>query len=459
MKLLLRDCLASIKDNDQDNYFGLLAQFVTAHASLLSRMGPRYGRWYDYFSMPFEVKLFGADEASLIMDAGYINWILETAFAAPLHPAAHADEQPLIVAVRKGKVSYLPLFHFVQLFMMQSGAFEAPDCLDEFTDDGRFRAAQALVTPRGATLDWVTLASMVDCEESSWDRFPPAVLIHAMAISPDVRCRTLLCLSLCACFQQNQHFKPALYLLATAFILACGDDANDLAYTALCALINGIKQFERMPCRAGLDVLTVIYPTAPLSVLRTVGNWAPDWLLPENRNSRRTHNWLQWNIFGDDALHKVSDSPEVWGTAVDVARSRSVRELYGRCGSLLSNAHDMEEGAAYANMQTALSDADTYLGNLITMCNQIRLQARRALEEHAEMTIEHEAAGVSPPNLADVPGLTLQMDEEFHAAVRVRQELHRLLQHLSSTWDDEQEQIEEEGDSSAFEDTEEDDYD
>jgi len=457
MKILLRDCLASLKDNDQDNYLGLLVQFVTAHASLLPQMGPRYGRWYDYFSMPFEVKLFGADEASIVLDAGYVSWILETAVAAPVYPAAHPEEQPLILAVRKGKVSYLPLFHFVQLFLMQSGAFEAPDCFDEFGHDGKFRAAQALVAPRGPTLEWVTVASMADCEESSWEKFPPAVLLHAMTNSPDTRYRPLLCLSLCACFQHNQHYKPALYLLATAFILACGDNAQDLAYTVLGALITGIKQFERMPCRAGLEVFSAVYPAAPLSVLRTVGDWAPEWLLPENRNSRRTLNWLQWNIFGDDALHKVSDGPEVWGTAVDVARSRGVRELYLRCRGLLSNAHDIEEGATYANMQAALSDADTYLGNLITMCNQIRLQARRALEEHAEMMVEHEAAGVSAPDLADVPGLTLQMDEEYHAAARVRQDLHRLLQQLSS-WDDEQEPIEEEGDSSAFEDTEEDDY-
>jgi hypothetical protein len=74
------------------------------------------------------------------------------------------------------------------------------------------------------------------------------------------------------------------------------------------------------------------------------------------------------------------------------------------------------------------------------------------------MTVENEATGVMVPDAPDVPGLTLQMEEEYHAAARVRGDLHRLLQHLSSSWDDEQEPPEEEGDSSAFEDTE-DDYD
>jgi hypothetical protein len=249
-------------------------------------------------------------------------------------------------------------------------------------------------------------------------------------------------------------------MMATAFILACGDDANDVVFTVLSAMVNGIKQFERMPCRAGLDVLSAAYLAAPLSTLRTIGSWAPEWLLPENRNSRRTQNWLHWNVFAGEALHKVSDGPELWGSAIDVARSRSVRTLYGRCRGLLSNAHEVDDGAAYVNMQTALSDADTYLGNLVTMCSEIRSQARRLLEEHAEMVVEIEAAGVKAPELDEtvVPGLTLAMDEEYQAAVRVRQNLHRLLQSLSSSWDDEQEQIEEEGDSSAFEDTE-DDYD
>jgi hypothetical protein len=247
--------------------------------------------------------------------------------------------------------------------------------------------------------------------------------------------------------------------MAVAFILACGDDADDLSLDVLNAMVDGIKQFERMPCRAGLDVLSAIYQTAPLTVLRSVGNWAPDWLLPENRNTRRTQNWLHWNVFADDTLHKVSDGPDVWGSGVDVARSRSVRALYGRCKGLLNRAHEVDEGAACTNMQTALSDAETYLGNLVTMCTQVRLQARRLLEEHSEMAVENEAAGVGPPDLPDAPALTLQMEEEFQLAVRVRQDLHRLLQHLSSDWDNEQEPIEEEGDSSAFEDTEEDDYD
>jgi ubiquitin carboxyl-terminal hydrolase 34 len=457
-KTLMRDCLATLKENDSDNYLSCLVRFVTAHASLLSQMGPRHARWYDYFSVPFELKMFGADEASIVLDAGYISWILEVAVAAPLRPAAYKDEQPLVTAAKKGKASYQPLFHFVQLFLMQSGAFDAPDCFEEFKPDGRFRAAQALVTPNGPTLDWVTLASMVDCEALSWDKFPPAILVHAMANSLDTSRRPLLCGTLCACFQHNQHYKPALYLMATAFILACGDNAGELSWAVLNAMVDGIKQFERMPIRAGLDVLSAVVLAAPLSTLRTVGDWAPDWLLPENRNSRRTQNWLHWNIFADDPLHQVSEGPELWGSPIDVARSVSVRTLYNRCRDFLSHAHEIDEGATYANMQAALADADTYFGNLITMCNRVRVQARRLLEQYAEMTVENEAAGVMVPDAPDVPGLTLQMEEEYHAAARVRGDLHRLLQHLSNTWDDEQEPIEEESDSSAFEDTE-DDYD
>jgi len=457
IKLLLRDCLASLKAHDQDNYFGLLVQFVTAHASLLSQIGARYGRWFDYFSLPFELKLFGADEAAVVLDAGYISWILETAIDAPYHPSTHTDENALIIAAKKGKAQYQPLFHFVQLFLVQSGAFEAPDCFDEFAHDGKYRAARALVTPKDTTLDWISLASLSDGEDLTWEKFPPAVLVHAMAISPDTRCRPLLCRTLSACFQNNHIYKSALFLMATAFILACGDDRDGLTYSLMNAMVDGIKQFERMPCKMGLELFTNVYVSAPLSTLRTVGTWAPDWLLPENRNSRRTQNWLHWNLFGDTALHKVSDSPEVWGTPVDVARSRGVRELYSRCKGFLSNAHDIDDGAAYVNMQSSLSDADTYFGNLVTMCTEINLHARRMLQEHAAITVDDQLAGVRIPDLADVPELSPHMHDECQYVARVRQDLHRLLQHLSN-WDDEQEQIEEEGDSSAFEDTEEDDY-
>lgn len=454
-KMLLRDCLASLKDHDQDNYFGLLTQLVTAHASLLSQIGPRFYRWYDYFSMAFELKTFGADEASVVLNAGYIKWILETAIDAPCHPSAHPNEQALVVAVKKGKAQYLPVYHFVQLFLMQCGAFEAPDCFDEFTRNGKFAAAQALVTPNGPALDWVHFASLIESDRSTWETFAPAVLVHAMASSPDRRCQSLIGRSLTVCFERHQFYKPALYLLTIAFIIACGDSNTAQVGAVLHAMIDGIKQFEKMPCRAGLDVLSAIYESAPLSTLRSVDSWGPEWLLPENRNSKRTSTWLNWNIFIGDTLHKVSDDPEVWGTAIDVARSRAVRGLYHRCREFLLNAHEIDDGVANSNMQTSVRDAGAYLHNLTSDCSEIK--RRTQLAETAADDVDDEVAEVEAPDLDDVPVLSDQMAEEYAIVVRVRQDITRLLQHLTS-YDNDQEPIEEDGDTSAFEDTEDEDF-
>jgi ubiquitin carboxyl-terminal hydrolase 34 len=461
VKVLLKDCLLILKSHDQDSYFGVFTQFVTAHASLLSQMGPRYQRWFDYFAMAYEMKLIGDDEASMVLNAGYVTWILETAIDVPINPSMHQDQQVLWNATRKGKATYQPLIHFVQLFLMQSGAFETPDSLNHFARDRKFGAARALVTlpelSDFTALGWMVVASMTDGDSLAWEQHFSAVLVHAMAKSPDQRFRAILHRSLIACFHNNTDYKPPLYMMATAFIIACGDHLPGLVHSLIGAMVDGIKQFERMPCKMGLEVLSAAMQFAPLSTLRTIDLWAPEWLLPINRSPKRTQSWLTLYIFSQDPLTKVSEEPEVWGNAVDVARSRSVRALYDGCNDFLLNAHDIDENGVYPQMQAALVDAYTYLGRLITMCNQINLQAGRLrqLADRGAVDVEDEAAEVELPSLNDIPALSRQMDEECEAANLARQRIYSLLQNLRS-WEDEQEQVAEEVDSSEFDDTEED---
>jgi ubiquitin carboxyl-terminal hydrolase 34 len=459
IKGLLKECLITLKNHDQDNYFGAFTQYVTAHASLLSQMGPRYHKWFDYFAMAYEVKMLGDDETSVVLNAGYITWILETAIAVPFHPLAHQNQQVLANAVRKGKASYQPLIHFVQLFLMQSGAFDTPDSLDDFVRGGKFGAARALVTLPGLSdllaLEWMTVASLIDNDSLAWEQHSSALLVNAMARSPDQRYRSILHRSLVACFHNNSLYKVPLYMMTTALIIACGDHHPAVVHSVIGAMVDGIKQFERMPCKMGLEVLSAVMPFAPLSTLRSVDLWVTDWLMPMNRCPKRTQSWLQTNIFSPGPLNKVSEDPEVWGTAVDVARSRSARALFNSCNDLLLNTHDIDEGGVYPQMQGALYDAYGYMGRLVTMCNEINLQARRLHQLREANDGEDEAADVELPSLNDIPALSPQMAEECKSATVARQHLQQLLQHMRS-WEDDQEQVEEDGDSSAFDDTEED---
>jgi hypothetical protein len=301
----------------------------------------------------------------------------------------------------------------------------------------------------------MTVASMIDNESLAWEQHSSALLVNAMARSPDQRYRSILHRSLIACFHNNSLYRVPLYMMTTAFIIACEDHQPAIVHNVIGAMVDGIKQFERMPCKMGLEVLSAVMPFAPLSTLRSVELWAPDWLMPMNRCPKRTQSWFNTNIFSSGPLNKVSEDPEVWGTTLDVARSRSARALFKSCNDFLLNTHDIDEGGVYPQMQGALYDAYGYMGRLVTMCNEINLQARRLHQMHDAHDVEDEAADVELPSLKDIPALSPQMAEECKSATVARQHLQQLLQQMRS-WEDDQEQVEEDGDSSAFDDTEED---
>jgi ubiquitin carboxyl-terminal hydrolase 34 len=463
IKTLFRRCLEIIREGDPDKYDFYFKQFVNAHASMLSEMGPRYYRWLDYFAMAFDLKMLGRFEATVVLNAGYIPWILETAMDAPLDPSAHPDQQALVTAWRKGRVSYLPLLQFLQLFMVQGGAFNEPDSYDTFRDHGEFAAAMGLFEHKApgecALLRWMLIASMSETDASTWRSFAPAVLVQAMAESPDERVSTIVGNSLWACFNQNQVFKPALSLMAIAYIIGCKDKNLDMVQTVLEAMFECIRLSKRMPCRAGLDILDAVMPWAPISTLYSIDYCLPEFLLPGNKVTKRTHQWLTLNVFAPDPLSKVSEEPEIWGTALDVARAQSVRGLYRTCNEFLINAHDVDDTPVYHVMQTTFSDAANYLARLITMCSEVehtslglRQLAERGARDRADA--EGEATDMTTPGTLDIPELSEEMAKEYPLALDTRQRLLALLQTMQR-WADDQELMEEE-DSSAFDDTEDD---
>lgn len=465
VKMLLRDCLAAIRDDNSDGYHGLLVQYVTAHVSLLPRLSNRYHRWFDYFSMPYDVKMFGDDENSLILNAGYFEWILETAVDIPCNPPRYPDQQFLAQGARKGKISYLPLFHFVQLFLMSGGAFDNLDCFDDFSHAGKYKAARALVQLRTDLrfhrLDWVFLASLNEFDGLTWDHFAPANLVHGMANSADPRFVPLLAQSLVSCFHTNQWYKPALFLMTAAFIHACGDDFPVQVSNVLSAMIEGMKLFERPPCKLAFELFDTIIPSAPLALLRSMPAWAPEWLLPE-RYPKRTNNWLHSRVFTVEPVNTGAEHPTVWGTPVDIARAHSVRAIYEGCKHYLLHAHEVDDTSSFPQMQSVLRDMAEFFDRLIATCSHI-VQIRHlerpengAGEAEESIVYEDEAAGSESSNADNVPVLSHQMVQEMRAAVRVRQDLDGLLQQLQN-WSEEQEPLEEEGESSAFDESEDDD--
>lgn len=460
-RYLLKECLLSIKGAEPQVYEFELERFVKAHASLLKVMGPRYHSWFDYFSMAFDVKCIGRSEMHVVLNAGYLPWILEVAMDVQLNPQAHQDQQALFDAYRKRRVEYWSLFQFLQLFLEQGEAFKD---FDEFAP-GRFwhpaKAVKELTgrvdTPR---LSWMALAARDNSDPMSLQSTAVAKLIRAMTES-DQRFWPILVTSLISCFRTEYFITTSLFMMTNNLICAIGD--GPASRRILCAMVEVIKHSERSSPRLALGTFEEIMPYAPRTVLQSIPLWAPDFLLPDNKITKITQKWLLAYLFVTTPLNKIPGDREVFGTAEDILRSQTIRQLFVRCKDLLLHAHDIDESMVYPQMHAVLEDAFRYLSNLTTMCASIYEEAWRANEQErfaAERTNiakeEPDEAGaenqVTPaPEVAE---LSEGMKEEYKQARDAQQALETLLQDEQSPWLEDDEQVEDEGDSSAFEETE-----
>jgi ubiquitin carboxyl-terminal hydrolase 34 len=459
---LLKECLFCIKGPEPQIYALELSRFVEAHASLLKAMGPRHLNWFDYFSMAYDVKFIGMLEMHVVLNAGYLSWILEVAMDVPLNPQAHPDQHALFDAYRKKRVEYWPLFQFLHLFMGQGDAFKD---LDEFAPGRFWHPAKAVVDltgrPDAPRLTWMLLGARDNCEAPTPQSNTLAKLVHDMAGS-DQRFYSILATSLMSILRTESFVGASLFPMVSNLIAAMGD--VQLSFQILSVMINAMKRSERLPpCRLALDTFDAISRDAPRTVMRSIPFWAPEWLLPDNKLPKATLRWLLAFLLTPTPLNKVPGDRELYGTTLDVLRSQVVRQLFRKCKDLLMEAHDVDEGIAYPQMNTVLEESFQYLSNLTTWCASIieeawrlgeqeRLAAERALMAEEGSAEADDGDRMTP--VPDTPKLSEGMKEEYRMAREAQQVLGSLLQDLQSPWLEDDEQVEDEGDSSAFEETE-----
>jgi len=457
-RALAKDCLLFIKESDSQSYALELSRFTKAHASLLEVMGPRYQNWFDYFSMAYELKTIGMLEMHTVLNAGYLSWILEVAMDVPLNPQAHQDQQALADACRKKRVCFWPLFQFIHLFMQQGEAFKD---LEEFSAGRFWHPAKAVMDltgrPDAPRLNWMLLAARDNTSPPTNQSSTPARLVYEM-VQSDQRFWPILATSLTTCLRTEPVVNSSAFLMVSNLIDAMGD--VQLSGRVLAHTIEAMGRSERMPpCRLALDTFGEIMQNAPRAVLRSIPAWAPQWLLPDNKSPKLTQKWLFAVLFVTTPLNKIPGDHEWYGTSLDVLRSQVVRALSSKCKDLLLEAHDIDEGVVYPQMNAVLEEAFRYLSNLTTMCGSIheeawRLAEQEGLEAERAAVASEEPVEADSEDQSEAPQLSDGMKEEYKLAREAQQALGSLLQNLQSPWPEDDEQIEDEGDSSAFEETE-----
>lgn len=451
-----------IREHDRDNFVYDVQAFVNAHSEQLNSIDVRHNRWLDYFSVAFDVSCQGPIGLEAVVAAPYLPWILNVAMDAPINPASHPNMPFTREAFRKGRADYSPLFQFLALVLGDWGAF---DDFAHFSPGGKFATLQSLVAiPSESKVkapQWMLLGLTQNVDPSSWDTFAPGLLIKAMtSSSADPKFRRMIGQSLIALVKRDEVFRPALFCLVAAFVEGCGD--GDFSARVIGELAAGLKEHDRPPYKMAIDFFEHTWRSAPCAVLGSVGVWAPEALLPQHKSAKRAQTWLEIYIFAPKPLNEVSREQDVLGTQLDVARSRVIRSLFEQCSVHLREAIDMDDQFACPQTFTTLDSGSKYMTELVTMCNSVLEAANvaRATQAASEGNgnIEETAAAASSqqdPQVSAVPKLSEAMREELKNAGRTAMLLNRLVSDFQSWGADGL--VEEEGESSIFDETEDED--
>ncbi|KAM0716283.1 hypothetical protein Q7P37_007728 [Cladosporium fusiforme] len=451
----MKDCLVHIKQHDRENYFDDLHSFIRAHSAQLDTIEDRQFRWADFFGLALEIAQLGALEADPILKAGYCSWILDSALCVAFEPTKFSRLPVMREQAKKRRVVYAPLLQFLAVFLQRINAF---DDIDAFARGNKFDMLRLLVTSRPhSPLRWMELALDQNVEPYDVKSFPACQLIQAMVSAPDASFQKIIAESLiCVLRADRPYYDPVFYMVA-AFVESSGDTKNSLRI--LNEIAKGLAEHDRLPMKLMFDFFNTVMGQTPFATTHAIQFWAADWLLPRYRASKRTQAWLVEHLFEKSPLNRAVENQDIYGTTIDVIRSTAVRNLSAKCANYLKEAEVGEE-SSYTQMRAVLDHARRYLVNLVSICDRIN---HAALNKHAETTEQRdETAAESAKEQADQqaeaepngPRLTPAMFGEHKHATRAANELSML---LVEYWDDDTaEQIEEEVESSVFDDTDDD---
>ena len=461
MRTFLRECLMHIRENDEVNYDEDVRKLITVHATQLSSLDDRHLRFVDFFSVPFEVSVMGHAETEIVCDAGYISWILDVAMSLPFDAGSFQSMPNLRDAAKKRRVGFAPLWQFMGLVLLNVNNSAQDDWeLAETSVETRSSILQALLTHKirpDSPLKWMALAIWQNADTSDWSEFPAAQLIQRMiSVSPpDMETRQIISESLIRLLRKDEVYRLPLFYMVTALIASCGDSPeSDLIISEV---IKGVKEHDKPPHKLMLEFFETVMPFAPIGVTKYVAVWAPHWLLPQSKVSKRTIAWLASHFFVADCVSRASATREVYGTDLDVARSLTVRSLADQCMRFLLDARDVDERASYPQVHAVLSDARVWMTGFLASCEKVlraakeaQKRAAKALEEVDEDDDEEEA------KVEDVyPRLSEEMAEEYRSLAPAAVQLDALLMEIELAGCEDE--VDDEGDSSAFEDTEDED--
>lgn len=455
---MMKDCLTCIKEQDRENYADDVTNFVYAHSERLDSLEDRHRAWFDYFSLALEVSHLGAFEAELVLNASYCNWIVNVAFCVFFEPAAFPHLPNLRDAARKHRLGYGPLMSFLFIFLQKVNAF---DDIKEFNHGGKFGVLRPLLAPvrPGFPLRWMELASSQSHETTSWTTFPASRLIQSIVASPDLAFRKAIAESLVRLLQRDEPYSTPVYYMVAAFVEASGE--NKLSTRVLTEIGKGVKEHERPPVNLALNFFETVLSITPCAATIAISAWAPDWLLPRYKVSKRTRNWLDAHLFAAHPLTKdADDGEEAYGSALDVARSSAVRELVRVCEMYLEEEETDVHGP-YAQLRAVLQHASNYLRGLVNGCERVKQAgARKQTEREREKEAEEEAAdAASAEQEAEpiTPCLTEAMVQEFPRAALAVQSLGFLLRESLNDDAAAEQALGEDVESSAFDESDDED--
>ena len=406
----LHKCAETLRDYDPPAYLDMVRRMVTMHARLLSAenfLDRNFALWTDYFALPGWLATQGPEEAGLVLEAGYLEWVIEVVFM-PYEQAFRPKHQCLwnYMSRNSGGVDYDPLFIFLHNLLKDHIDLEDLDYQQGPRDGLRPRSSRGwrlsqhevncllFRRPTQGKHVWVmfeiALAHTFSNHQMWKDNGMGRLIGLLISEKANPAFRQCIEPTLLEKFdREERHLAPMLH--ATLHYCLNTDDKD--CGLVLRVLAKNLVMWSAQERRC-LAFLRDAFVLAPRSTVATVPEWVNQFLVGAKSGLGRqaAATWLKEHIFD---RKPITDDKHF-----DAVRAHVTRLLVTLVSEQVKSAYDRERAKnGYEAAFSTLIDAEEYLSTLkkavaaaheegVVVAQEVKLEAdecRPVLERLTEL--------------------------------------------------------------------------
>ena len=416
---LLVACINRVREQDHTTYMEVMRQLLNMHSKLLhTGYADKHPHdWAEYFHFPIYVANLGYQETGMVLDSGYLQWIIEVIWMQLDQDWKQKHLSLFHLLNRDSTVDFDPLLNFVCELLKEhvdisdlTQSKEPDDGTRTETGLGwtlRTLERNALMLSNDKLLWAMYIRTFARCKtgQRGWKDYGLGKLVGLLTSDkPDRQLKSCIMDTLVHQYDKEQnHLLPMMY----ATLHMCANNEDEQCKQML--LLFGKSLLDWNQDRRTIWFFTEAFILVPHAVIESTQAWALAILDAKGSGPRQmAADWLSKHVFVDQPL---SDDH-----GLDASRVRVARSLGKDLSQKVTSAYNEEQPRNHEEeAMTVLQAIATYLSKLVDAVTQAQANDT---ELPTYILVENDEARALLPSIGQV--LTELEDWESDIALPTR---------------------------------------